>query len=118
MAGEDYPCGRTAVMALQKLIETHQVVCLPFFAVNATRVVGACELVTPNEPPPKTPDDFLSEAYQPNSLSRIMVEQGHALTVGYGRELFGEEQRQAQVLRAGVWSGSFEPPASWRARMQ
>jgi len=114
--GVDYPCGRSAVMALQNLIQNHQVVCLPFFAVSQTRVIGACEMVVDEGSLPTKPTDFLDEDYRPNSLSRLMVEQGFALTIGYGRELFGEEQRQAQVLRSGVWAGSFEPPALYRSR--
>jgi len=114
--GVDYQCGRAAVMALQKLIQNNQVVCLPFFAVSQTRVIGACEMVVDKVSLPTSPSDFLEEAYRPNSLSRLMVEQGYALTIGYGRELFNEEQRQAQVLRSGVWAGSFEPPALYRSK--
>lgn len=114
--GVDYQCGRSAVMALQKLIQNNQVVCLPFFAVSQTRVIGACELVVDKVSLPTKPRDFLEADYRPNSLSRLMVEQGYALTIGYGRELFYEEQRQAQVLRSGVWAGSFEPPALYRSR--
>ncbi len=116
--GVDYPCGRSAVMALQKLIQNHKVICLPFFAVSATRVIGACEMVVDGEVLPTSARDFLDEDYRPNSLSRLMVEQGFALTIGYGRQLFGGEQRQAQVLRSGVWAGSFEPPALHRSRHQ
>lgn len=114
--GVDYPCGRAAVMALQKLIQNNQVVCLPFFAVSPTRVIGACEMVVDKVSLPTSPSDFLEEEYRPNSLSRLMVEQGYALTIGYGRELFNDEQRQAQVLRSGVWAGSFEPPALYRSK--
>lgn len=114
--GVDYQCGRAAVTALQKLIQNNQVVCLRFFAVSQTRVIGACEMVVDKASLPTSPGDFLDEDYRPNSLSRLMVEQGYALTIGYGRELFNEEQRQAQVLRSGVWAGSFEPPALYRSR--
>ena len=114
--GVDYQCGRAAVMALQKLIQNNQVVCLPFFAVSQTRVIGACEMVVDKVSRPTSPSDCLDEDYRPNSLSRQMVEQGYALTIGYGRELFNDEQRQAQILRSGVWAGSFEPPALYRSR--
>ena len=106
----------TRRLNLQKLIQNNQVVCLPFFAISQTRVIGACEMVIDKESLPTKPRDFLEENYRPNSLSRLMVEQGYALTIGYGRELFNEEQRQAQVLRSGVWGGSFEPPALYRSR--
>lgn len=118
MEGQDYPCGRAAVMALQQTIGNHQVVCLPLVGISESRVLGTCEVLLPGEPEPKSASDFLDSDYRPNSLSRLMVEQGHAVTIGIGRELFGEEQRQAQVLRAGVWRGSFEPPARYRERLQ
>lgn len=116
--GEDYACGRRAVQALQQIIANHEVVCLPLFNLGETRVLGTCEVILPGEPRPASPADFLGEEYRPNSLSRLMVEQGHALTIGIGREIFAEEQRQAQVLRAGVWAGSFEPPASYRLKQR
>jgi endonuclease YncB( thermonuclease family) len=116
MQGEDYACGRNAVMALQKIIEGHPVICLPLLNLNQSRVLGTCEVILPGEKAPTSPRDFIGDEYRPNSLSRLMVEQGYALTIGYGREIFAEEQRQAQVLRAGVWAGSFEPPAYYRSR--
>jgi endonuclease YncB( thermonuclease family) len=116
--GSDYPCGRAAILALQQLVATREVVCLPFFAVSDTRVVGACELVEEGIAPPQSAENFLDEVHQQRNLSRIMVERGHALTIGFGKEIFGDEQKAAQAARIGIWSGSFEPPAAWRARQR
>lgn len=116
MQGADYVCGRSAVMALQKLIEGNPVICLPLFNLGETRVLGTCEVILPGEKPPTAPEDFIGDEYRPNSLSRLMVEQRHALTIGYGPEIFAEEQRQAQILRAEAWAGSFEPPSHFRSK--
>jgi endonuclease YncB( thermonuclease family) len=112
--GQDYPCGALATRALQALVQNETVVCLPLFAVNESRLVAACEIWDEATPKPMTAGDYF-EGYHPNSLSRLMVVQGHALGVGVGRQLFGEEQNEAQVLRSGIWQGSFQPPSSWRA---
>lgn len=113
-SGDDYPCGRVATQALQTLINQNDVICNPLFSVSDTRVVGVCELIEQEEKPPQSPDEMVS-GFRPNSLSRLLVEQGHALGVGVGRQVFSAEQLQAQTLRAGIWQGSFEPPQSWRA---
>jgi endonuclease YncB( thermonuclease family) len=116
--GTDYACGRAAIQALQRLVAAGPVVCLAFFAISDTRVAGACELVQDGIPPPRDADDFLDEQHQTQNLSRHMVAGGHALTIGFGKDIFGDEQRAAQAARIGIWGGSFEPPASWRARQR
>jgi endonuclease YncB( thermonuclease family) len=114
--GTDYACGRAATLALQELVADQPVVCLPYLGVSESRVVGGCLLVQPDQPPLQDPARFFDARYEPYNLSRIMVQHGHALTIGFGREIFAKEQRQAQSGRVGIWAGSFEPPASWRAR--
>lgn len=116
--GTDYPCGRVAMQTLQQLVADRQVVCLPFLRVSETRVVGGCLLIEDGDAPLDDPTHFFDAQYEPRSLSRIMVQQGYALTVGFGREIFGDEQQRAQSDRIGIWAGSFEPPASWRAHQR
>lgn len=113
--GADYACGRAATQALQQLVQNEQVVCVPLFSIAVGRVVGLCEVTTDDEPVPMKPGEFIAGGYRPNNLSRLMVVQGHALSVGLGGQLFGEEQSQAQTLRVGVWQGSFVPPWRWRS---
>lgn len=60
------------------------------------------------------PDEFVN-GYRPDSLSRLMVVEGHAVGIGIGQDIFREEQMQAQTLRKGIWQGSFQPPRSWRS---
>lgn len=113
-SGTDYPCGRAATQALQSLIAQNDVICYPLFSVAESRVVAVCELIVEGSPVPTTPDEFINN-YRPHSLSRLQVEQGHALGVGIGRDVFAEEQVQAQTLRTGIWQGSFQPPTNWRS---
>lgn len=135
--GEDYPCGRRATHALQALLQQRRVICLPLFAVNAGRVLGACELLEAGQDHPREPRelptgagrpqqaDAAAEAFTPrdfmggggpNNLSRLMVANGHALGVGMGAEFFREEQANAQRRRLGIWQGAFQPPGVWRRR--
>ena len=114
-AGVDYPCGRVATQALQQLIAQNDVVCNPLFNVSDIRVVAICELITEDGVAPRSPQEFLT-GYRPNNLSRLLVEQGHALGVGIGKDVLADEQLQAQTLRAGIWQGSFEPPSAWRSK--
>lgn len=113
--GADYKCGRAAALALQAFVQTRDVLCLPLFAVNATKVVGVCAVLEPGAPVHDDDDAFL-EVYRDNNLSRWLVESGNAIGVGVGGEIFAEEQQRAQSLRVGIWQGSFEPPPTWRAR--
>ncbi len=112
--GNDYPCGRVAVQALQERVHNRDVVCMPFYAISSHKVLGMCALQDDAQPMPSGRESFL-ETYGQDSLSRIQVEQGHALSVGVGEALFQDEQNQAQTLRLGIWQGSFMPPALWRA---
>ena len=88
------------------------VICARMVNVNERRVLGICELDGTDAP--KAPEDFIGR-FRLNSLSRIMVEEGHAISIGIGADVFKDEQRQAQTLRKGVWQGSFLPPRLWRS---
>ena len=113
--GADYPCGRRATYALQTLLRTGAVVCFPLFAVNENRVVAVCELVEDGAEIPSSPIDFLQDERRRN-LSRLMIAQGHALSIGIGSQYFGSDQDEAQRQRIGIWQGSFQPPSAWRRR--
>ena len=114
-AGADYPCGRRAAHALQTLLQTGEVVCFPLFAINESRVVAVCELAEDGADVPTAPGDFMRAGRERN-LSRLMIAQGHALSIGIGSEYFHDEQNEAQRQRIGIWQGSFQPPSAWRRR--
>ncbi len=111
--GEDYPCGQAATQALQAMVQTEKVICLPIVNVNERRILALCELALAGTELPTDPEHFI-RGYRPNSLARLMVENGHAVGIGIGLEVFKDEQRQAQTLRTGIWQGSFMPPRLWR----
>ena len=111
--GKDYACGAAATQALQSLVQNEQVICLPMVGINERRILAACELVG-DETTPMDDDDF-QLGYRPNSLSRLMVVNGHAVGVGFGQRFFDGEQEEAQTLRKGIWQGSFVPPRLWRS---
>ena len=113
--GADYPCGRRATHALQTLLRGRTVVCLPLFAINENRVVAVCELTEDEADAPASPIDFMQQGRKRN-LSRLMIAQGHALSIGIGSEYFHADQDQAQRQRLGIWQGSFQPPSAWRRR--
>ncbi len=116
--GSDYACGRRAAHALQALLHETQVLCLPMFTVSDNQVLGACELYSAERTIPRSPGqfvEFMRNRTRPN-LSRMMIAEGHALAVGVGMELFGEDQDQAQQQRLGIWQGVFQPPEVWRRR--
>ncbi len=114
-AGNDYPCGSVATQALQERVANQDVVCWPLYAISAQKVLGMCAVQDPGGAMPGSPDEF-REIFADDSLSRVQVERGHALSVGVGEEIYADEQNQAQTLRLGIWQGSFELPANWRAR--
>ncbi len=114
-AGADYPCGRRATHALQTLLRTGEAVCLPLFAINESRVVAVCELAENGADVPTSPSDFMRTRRERN-LSRLMIAQGHALSIGIGSDYFHDDQNEAQRQRIGIWQGSFQPPSAWRRR--
>ncbi len=113
--GLDYPCGRRATHALQTLLRDGEVVCFPLFAINESRVVAVCELTEDGVDVPTSPGDFMRTERERN-LSRLMIAQGHALSIGIGAQFFSDDQDEAQRQRIGIWQGSFQPPSAWRRR--
>jgi endonuclease YncB( thermonuclease family) len=112
--GKDYACGQRATQALQQLVQSEPVICLPIVSITDRRVLAICEVTSDAQPPPMDSNEFL-EGYRPDSLSRLMIVEGHAIGIGLGQEIFREEEIQAQTLRRGIWQGSFQPPSLWRS---
>jgi endonuclease YncB( thermonuclease family) len=44
-----------------------------------------------------------------------MVRDGYAVVLGFGRSDYQELQDEAEAAKRGIWRGSFERPADWRA---
>ena len=112
-SGKAYGCGANATQALQELLQMEQVVCMPIVVINDRRVLAMCEMLSEDMPQSK-PQEFL-QGYRVNSLSRLMIVNGHAIGIGAGVDVYREEQQEAQTLRKGIWQGSFVPPRLWRS---
>ncbi|MFT0859493.1 thermonuclease family protein [Ancylobacter sp. G4_0304] len=91
--GREWPCGRRAREALQKLVDAGEVSCRPVDEDRYGRAVAICEAGG-------------------RDLGRAMVAQGLAISLG----AYGAEEREARASQRGIWAGPFERPADWRAR--
>lgn len=90
--GEEYRCGEEARDVLAALADRGPVECRGWEYDRFGRLLAHC---------------MAGET----DLNRAMVERGWA--VAYGD--YGAEEATARETRTGLWSGSFEPPQSWRA---
>jgi len=48
-------------------------------------------------------------------VGEAMVRDGYAVVLGFGRSDYQELQDEAEAAKRGIWRGSFERPADWRA---
>jgi len=48
-------------------------------------------------------------------VGEAMVHDGDAVVLGFGRSDYQELQDEAEAAKRGIWRGSFERPADWRA---
>lgn len=49
-------------------------------------------------------------------LAEVMVRSGLAIALARNGETYREAETSARARRAGIWAGTFEQPADWRAR--
>ncbi|MFG1298162.1 thermonuclease family protein [Xanthobacter sp. V3C-3] len=89
-----WPCGEAARRALEEAIGGARVSCASSERDVYGRPVARCRAGTLD-------------------LADHMVREGYALAYR-GRDYAGAEA-EARAGRRGVWSGTFEPPAEWRA---
>ena len=95
-SGAEWPCGRRAKEALQKIVDTGEVKCRPVDRDRYGRDVSICEVGG-------------------RDLGRAMVEQGFAVAFGTA---YLTEERAARTAKRGIWAGPFDMSAEWRARNQ
>src|SRR5205823_15056174 len=91
-AGHPWRCGRAAMRALAAITRGREVRCRPREKDRYGRTVALC---------------FVGDM----DIGAAMVRAGQA--VAYGA--YDSEEREARVARRGIWAGSFEQPATWRA---
>lgn len=96
--GGQWHCGIEARKALVALVGKGDLVCEPHATDNFGRAVSTCSV--------KGVED----------LAAALVAQGWAVSGDGEREgSFLTEQQAAQAARRGIWRGSFDRPAEWRA---
>ena len=94
--GSAWRCGRAASKALQELVRGKEVICEGQELDRYDRLLAYCRVGAVD-------------------LNRTLVRQGWA--VAFGDRYFSEE-RAAQARRVGLWQGSFQRPAAWRAQQR
>lgn len=96
-AGTQWPCGREARQALERLVGRGSLHCALSAKDRYGRTLAACRTGV-------LPDGV--------DLGAEMVRQGWA--VASGTDYLAEEAG-AETARRGIWQGSFTTPADWRA---
>ncbi len=96
--GKQWKCGIEARKALQALVRKGGLVCETHATDNFGRAVSTCSV--------KGVAD----------VGAVLVAQGWAVSGDGEREgLHLAEQQAARAARRGIWRGSFQRPAEWRA---
>lgn len=96
--GKEWRCGVEARKALAALAGKGGLVCEPQAADTFGRAVSTCSVTGVDD------------------LAAALVAQGWAVSGDGEREgEYAAEQQAAQAARRGIWRGSFDRPAIWRA---
>jgi endonuclease YncB( thermonuclease family) len=97
-SGTDWPCGRTARAALEKLLTEPGLACDAEVRDRYARALATCRTT-------QTPD-----------IAAAQVRDGMAVSDEYyGSRSFGDEEDAASSAKRGIWQGEFVRPAEWRA---
>ncbi|WP_292511224.1 thermonuclease family protein [Methylobacterium sp.] len=94
-AGEDYPCGRGAALALSDRIDSAPISCAPRDTDRYGRIVAVCR---------KGSED----------LNAWMVSQGHAVAFRRYAEDYVAQEAEAKAAKRGIWASTFQEPSAWR----
>jgi endonuclease YncB( thermonuclease family) len=95
--GKSWQCGRAAKAKLTAIINRGNVTCEARAKDRFGRIVAVCSAEG-------VPD-----------VGEAMVRDGYAVVLGFGRSDYQELQDEAEAAKRGIWRGSFERPADWRA---
>jgi endonuclease YncB( thermonuclease family) len=91
-SGRTWPCGRAATAVMRGMVAGREIRCRPREQDRYGRTVAVC--------------------YAGGlDLGGAMVKGGNAVSYG----AYQADESEARDARRGVWSGSFDPPAAWRA---
>jgi endonuclease YncB( thermonuclease family) len=95
--GKPWQCGRAAKNKLKAVINRGNVSCETKAKDRFGRIVAVCRANG-------VPD-----------ISEAMVRDGYAVGLAFARGNYQEAQDEAEAAKRGIWRGSFERPADWRA---
>ena len=95
--GKPWQCGRAAKNKLKAVINRGNVSCETKAKDRFGRIVAVCHANG-------VPD-----------ISEAMVRDGYAIGLAFARGNYQEAQDEAEAAKRGIWRGSFERPADWRA---
>jgi endonuclease YncB( thermonuclease family) len=95
--GKPWQCGRTAKVRLAAIINRGDANCEARAKDRFGRIVAVCRARG-------VPD-----------ISEAMVRDGFAIGLKFARGKYQQAQDEAEASKRGIWRGSFERPADWRA---
>jgi endonuclease YncB( thermonuclease family) len=95
--GADYACGRAARDALRAIINRRDVHCVSVDTDRFERAISTCKIGNLD-------------------VGAEMVRQGWAVVIR--NSAYVPAEREARRARRGLWAGTFERPAEYRARMR
>ena len=95
--GTSWLCGRAAKAKLTTIIKRGNVNCEARAKDRFDRIVAVCSAEG-------VPD-----------IAGAMVRDGYALVLGFATGNYQAAQVEAEVAKRGIWRGSFDLPAAWRA---
>ncbi len=96
--GKDWPCGKAALSQLDAYVQSGSIVCAPRAEDKYGRKVAKCASAT-------VPD--LAEAMAQAGLAISPAESGTAA--------YADAEAAARAAKRGIWQGSFDLPADYRA---
>jgi len=94
--GAAWACGEAAAQTLRGLMANGPVRCRALERDTYGRAVATCTAGGVD-------------------LGDAMVRSGHAIALPNGADRYGEAEALARAARLGIWAGTFERPADWRA---
>jgi endonuclease YncB( thermonuclease family) len=95
--GKSWLCGRAAKVRLATMIKSGNVNCKTRTKDRFGRIVAQCSAEG-------VPD-----------IGEAIVRNGYAIALGFATQNYQDAQVEAEVAKRGMWRGSFEIPAAWRA---
>ena len=118
-AGEEYACGKVARAALWDLVGGREVSCAP--AADAGSPAATAADASSGSPAAVSADAGAIAATctaGDTNLNEGMVAAGWALADPPGRVPYDQFEEGAKVARRGLWTGEFDPPRTWRERVE